>query len=76
MIAMSADSPSERAASPTSFISRLTARLMLGAIRIGIWVAARSRSRRSFGPRPVVPTTRGILTHPTAFGNRGHGRRE
>ena len=54
-------SPSERAASPTSFMSRLTARLMLGAIRIGISVAARSRSRRSAGLRPVVPTTRGIF---------------
>ena len=32
--------PSARAASPTSLISRLTARLMLGAIRIGILVAA------------------------------------
>ena len=35
-ISMSAESPRARAASPTSFISRLTARLRLGEIRSGI----------------------------------------
>ena len=58
---MSAESPSARAASPTSFIRRLTARLRFGEIRSGILSAARlqlgllSRARS-----PVVPTTSGM----------------
>ncbi len=59
MISMSAAGPSTRAASPTSFISRFTARLMLGAIRSGIRADAASSSRRCAASRPVVPTTRG-----------------
>ena len=61
-MAMSADEPSERAASPTNFISRLTARLMLGAIKIGIWVDEHFQvSPLDSASKPVVPTTRGIF---------------
>ncbi len=56
--------PSTRAASPTSFISRLTARLMFGEIRIGISPAAASSSPRCPASKPVVPTTSGTRRCP------------
>ena len=67
-ISISAASPSARAASPASRISRLTARLRLGEIKSGIVSAARSSTRRCSGSNPVVPTTRGIPRAQTLLG--------
>ncbi len=59
-ISMSAESPSARAASPTSFIRRLTARLVLGEISSAIRSACFARVAFCSGSNPVVQTARGI----------------
>ena len=80
MISMSAVPPSARAASPTSFIRRLTARLVLGEIRIGMRADADSSAAalgrvESGGPDdaaapPAADTNRRSPGPPAAWRSR------